>query len=101
MRKLALGIAGAAALIGVSGCVAEGHGTYYSGGATIGYDGYGGYYDDYYGPVYDGYWGPDNYFYYSAGAGRPFLRDEGHHFRHDAHEGFHEFHGHGAHQEHH
>jgi hypothetical protein len=48
---------------------------------------YGGgrlaYYDDYYGPYYDGYWAHDGYYYYSLGRDRPFVRDEGRHFRRD------------------
>jgi hypothetical protein len=69
----------------LTGCVAEDHGAYYSGGVAVDYDGY---YDGFYGPYYDGYWGPDGAFYYSGGAGHPFVRDEGGHFRHDAHAGF-------------
>jgi hypothetical protein len=58
--------------------------------APIGYDAF---YDDFYGPFYDGYWGPGDVFYYSDAAGRPFRRDEAHHFRHEGASGFHAVHG--------
>ncbi len=54
---------------------------------------YDGYYDDYYGPFYDGYWAGDGAFYYSTERGRPFVRDEGHHFRREGTQGFHAVHG--------
>jgi hypothetical protein len=38
--------------------------------------------DDAYGPFYDGYWGRDRNFWYFPGRGRPYARDEGHHFAH-------------------
>lgn len=41
------------------------------------------YYDSYYGPFYNGYWGPDGVFWYSPGRGRPYVRDDSHHFRRD------------------
>jgi hypothetical protein len=66
-----------------------------TGYVTAGPDGpvyYDGYYDGYYGPLYDGYWGDDNYFYYSGGRGRPYVRDEGNHFRRDSAAGFNNFH---------
>ena len=59
-------------------------------GGCAGYDydsaGYSAYYDDAYGPFYDGYWRGDDYFY-STGRGRPFIRDEGHHFHRGPMEG--------------
>ncbi len=59
------------AALALSGCAGYG-----------GYDtaGFNAYYDDAYGPFYDGYWRGDDFFY-SAGRGRPFVRDEGHHFQ--------------------
>jgi hypothetical protein len=77
----------------ISGCTSEGgpHRDYVAAGVD-----YDGFYDDYYGPYADGYWGPDDYFYFSAGSGRPFRRDDDHHFRHDAASGFHPVHGHHA-----
>ena len=41
---------------------------------------YDGYYDGYYGPFYDGYWANDGAYYYSGAEGRPFVRDDSHHF---------------------
>ena len=78
----------ASALLALAAC---GGGGYVSAGAgePVYYDGF---YDGYYGPLYDGYWGDDDFFYHSGGRGRPFVRDEGHHFRHDAAGGFNAFH---------
>ncbi len=50
-----------------------------------------GYYDDAYGPFYDGYWGDGGVFYYRTGPTGEFRRDDAHHFRHDAGQGFHNF----------
>ena len=61
--------------------------------APIAYDGY---YDGAYGAFYDGYWDNDGAFYYTDAADHPFRRDDGHHFRHDAAEGFHGVNGAGA-----
>lgn len=63
----------------------------------MGYGYFGGdaaYYDGFYGPFYNGYWGPDGAFYYSTGRGRPYLRDDARHFRHERHDGFHGVRGH-------
>jgi hypothetical protein len=81
MKRLqALPLVAALALLG--GCADEyfGYGGYYQ-----------GYYDGYYGPLYSGYWAPDGFFYYSVGRGRPFIRDDAHHFRRDAFTGYHHF----------
>ncbi|HEY0436802.1 MAG TPA: hypothetical protein VGC92_09190 [Phenylobacterium sp.] len=51
--------------------------------------GYDTYYDDAYGPYYGGYWDSDGVFVYSQRRGGPFVRDEAHHFRHDAGSGYH------------
>jgi hypothetical protein len=63
--------------------------------ASYGYDsgGFNAYYDDAYGPFYDGYWGRDHNFWYSTGRGRPYVRDEGHHFGHAPGGGMHGVHG--------
>jgi hypothetical protein len=85
-----------AALAGavLAGC-SDGYG--YRSGVAVSADYYDtGYYDGYYGPFYDGYWANDGYFYYSPGTGRPFVRDRHRHFRHNAHRGFNQFHGHGT-----
>jgi hypothetical protein len=71
----------ALAALGVAACAEDYYGPYGGGGIA--------YYDDFYGPYYGGYWGPDSVFYYQAGHGHPFLRDEGHHFRHDMAGGYH------------
>lgn len=80
MKRLLIALAAVAAL---GGC------------ASYGYDGggYNAYYDNAYGPFYDGYWGGGDVFWYSTGRGRPFIRDEGHHFHHSADAGFHGVHG--------
>jgi hypothetical protein len=51
-----------------------------------------GYYDDFYGPFYDGYWGDGGYFYYRTGPDADWRRDDARHFRHEAGEGFNNFH---------
>lgn len=73
-----------AAALALSGCATYG-----------GYDagGFNAYYDDAYGPFYDGYWRGD-VFFYSPGRGRPFIRDEAHHFHRAPGAGFHGVHGH-------
>jgi hypothetical protein len=73
MKRTLLAVAAALA---VSGCAENmGYGPYFGGDMA--------YYDDSYGPFYNGYWGHDGSFYYSAGRGRPYVRDSGGHFRHD------------------
>lgn len=42
---------------------------------------YTAYYDGHYGPFHNGYWTGSNEYYYSTAAGRPYIRDDGHHFR--------------------
>jgi hypothetical protein len=76
-----------AAALALTGC-ADGYG----------YGGDGGlaYYDDYYGQFDDGYWRHDG-FYYRNEAGRPYVRDEGNHFRHGPAPGFRGMPGHGGH----
>lgn len=74
-------IAGGSMLFALASCVGADGPVYYD-----------GYYDGYYGPMYDGYWGDDNFFYYSSGRGRPFIRDEGNHFRRVGAAGFNSFH---------
>jgi hypothetical protein len=81
MRDTLKATLAASALLALAGCVSPGGPVYND-----------GYYDGYYGPLYDGYWGDDNFFYYSGGAGRPFVRDEGGHFRRGAASGFTSFH---------
>jgi hypothetical protein len=68
---------------------------------------YNGYYDDTYGPIYDGYWGEGDTFYYRGSNSGAYLRDDGHHVRHEAGEqghGYHQIRGHGprsgGHQQH-
>jgi len=60
---------------------------------------YNGYYDDSYGAIYDGYWGDGDTFYYRSSSHGDYIRDDGHHFRHDASnapaERFHSFQGKG------
>lgn len=64
------------AALSVSACAEElGYGPTFASGLV--------YYDSFYGPYYNGYWGRDGFFYYSPGRGRPFIRDEGHHFHRD------------------
>jgi hypothetical protein len=87
--KLLATLAGAALLgLSLGGCE-----TTYHHGDAYAYGYVDGYYDDFYGPLYDGYWGPDDYFYYRTGPSGGFARDNDHHFRHDAAQGFHSFHG--------
>jgi hypothetical protein len=92
MRLLAT-LAGAA-LLGLSLGACED--TYHHGDAFA-YGYVDGYYDDSYGPFYDGYWGPDDFFYYRASPTGDYVRDNDHHFRHDAAQGFHAFHGRAGH----
>jgi hypothetical protein len=93
MRTILIGGAGALLL---AGCAYDEGGPRYAGeagynaSAAVGYDAF---YDDFYGPFYDGYWGPGDVFFYSEAAGRPFHRDDAHHFRHDTASGFHAVHG--------
>ena len=87
MRRILLAASLAGVLAGAGAC-ADGYG--YRGGVALGYDGY---YDDFYGPVYDGYWRNDGYYYYRPGRGRPYVRDDGRHFRRDAFPGGREFRG--------
>ena len=84
MRKALFALA---ATLALSAC-AEGPGFGYYGGETA-------FYDDAYGPFYDGYWSGDTFFY-STGRGHAFVRDSGHHFRHDEATGFHGVHTHGG-----
>jgi hypothetical protein len=60
--------------------------------SDMGYGGVGGgydtWYDNYYGPYYGGYWEGD-VFWYRPARGRPYVRDEARHFRHDRGPGFH------------
>jgi len=83
---------GAAAVLLLSAC-ADGPGYSHRDHAslTLNYDGY---YDDFYGPINDGYWGPGGVFYFSDAPGHPYRRDDGHHVRRDAANGFHTIHGH-------
>jgi len=94
MRYVATLAGCAAAAVLLAGCAYD-EGYHHHGEMAVGVD-YDGFYDDYYGPVADGYWGPDDFFYYTDAPGHPFRRDESHHFRHDAAEGFHPVHGHHA-----
>ncbi len=84
MKSLTSGLAIASLSIALAACALT------PDGRLLAYDAY---YDDAYGPFYDGYWGDDGAFYYSDGAGRPFVRDGGAHFRHGAAGGFHGVHG--------
>jgi hypothetical protein len=99
MRRLMLAAGVVAILGGLAACADDEYGrrggyagaeVAYESAAPVGYDGF---YDDYYGPFYDGYWGNDGFFYYSAGEGRGFHRDTGHHFTHESAAGFHPVHG--------
>ncbi len=76
----------AAISIALSSCASMGIGPIGGGVPVFGYDAF---YDDVYGPFYDGYWGGDGAFYYRGGAGRPYARDGGGHFRHGPASGFH------------
>ena len=75
----------ACAALALSGC-ATGYGGYDAGG-------FNAYYDDAYGPFSGGYWGRDNFFWYSPGSGRPFIRDDGRHFQRAPRAGLHGVHG--------
>ena len=55
---------------------------------------YDGYYDEHYGPISDGYWGGDGAFYYQAGEGHAYHRDDEHHVWRQAGAGRHNIHGH-------
>ncbi len=57
--------------------------------------GYAAYYDGFYGPIRNGYWASTNEYYYSTGEGRPFIRDDGGHFRPVMVAGFHPIEGFG------
>ena len=39
------------------------------------------YYDDHYGPFYNGYWAASGDYYYATAPNRPYVRDDGRHFR--------------------
>lgn len=56
-----------------------------------GYLEYDGYYDGYYGPYSTGYWGIDGFFYYSDRG--QYVRDDGHHYRHQQFNGGRRFQG--------
>jgi len=88
MKSTVLKVAIASMAIALSSCTSL-PGAAGSGFASPGYDAY---YDDAYGPLYDGYWGDDDSFYFRGGAERPFIRDGGGHFRHQAASGFHGVH---------
>ena len=93
MGAFRAGLLAAAALALLAGC-ADDYGyraTYVAGGPAGGYA-YDGYYDDYYGPYYGGYWAGDGFFYFSDGRGR-YHRDADRHFRREAVQGYHPFHG--------
>lgn len=49
---------------------------------------YSVYYDNYYGPVRDGRWGDDGYYYYRGQGRDDYVRDDAHHFRRDAYDGY-------------
>lgn len=92
MRGLIM-CAGAALML--AGCAGPG----YVGRGSIAYDGY---YDNAYGPIYDGYWGDGDVFFYRSRPHGHYMRDTGHHFRHDASDGYRSmhvngpaYHGHG------
>jgi hypothetical protein len=91
MKPISTALAAALlATAGLSACASYG-----PRGAPDGYydaAGYNAYYDDAYGPFYDGYWDGDAFFF-SRGRGRPFERDDGHHFQRTAANGFHGVHG--------
>jgi hypothetical protein len=84
---LALGAALALSACADYGGYGRGPNGYYDGA------GYNAYYDDAYGPFYDGYWDGD-VFLFSRGRGRPFERDDAHHFHRSADAGFHGVRGH-------
>jgi len=99
MPRIVYLAAAAAAAISLSACMDMDH--HHHGGPYAGAY-IDGYYDDAYGPVYDGYWGDGDVFYYRASADGEFRRDDAHHFRHDAGNGFHSMHmraGHAAHHD--
>jgi len=56
---------------------------------------YTAYYDGAYGPYYNGYWTASNDYYFTAGPGRPYVRDDQGHFRRVMIPGFHPVEGSG------
>jgi hypothetical protein len=46
------------------------------------------FYDGHYGPFYNGYWSKEGAFFFSTGPGRPYVRDDGGHFRRLNSDGF-------------
>jgi len=90
MRPQTLTVAAVAVGILAAGCASTGS---YGGGASVA-TGYDGYYDDFYGPFDNGYWAPDGFFHFAIVGHRGFRRDDGHHFRHEAANGFHSIRGH-------
>ncbi len=73
----------ACAALALSACATDGVGYGFGGGR------YDAYYDGFYGPYSDGYWDGDGAYWYSTGRGRPFARDDGHHFQRGPSHGFH------------
>ena len=84
--KRAFLICTTASAILLSGCAYDRYA--YSAGGDVAY-GVPVYYDGFYGPYWDGYWGPDGFFYFYDNVGRRYHRDDGHHFRRDAANGYH------------
>ena len=93
MNKLVSIICAASAIAFAAGCAAHGNAGALGVEAPYPVYSYDGFYDDYYGPFYDGYWGADGFFYFSDGHGG-FRRDDEHHFRREATDGFHGVHTH-------
>ncbi len=95
MKKVSvLFAATAAAIAALSLGACDDYPMYHHHGPAYADDGYDVYYDDFYGPsFYDGYWDGD-YYYYRTAAGGTYLRDDAHHFRRDAFNGFHSIHAH-------
>jgi len=56
---------------------------------------YTAFYDGFYGPFHNGYWATADDYYYSPGPGRPYIRDDAHHFRQIKLSGFHPVEGSG------
>jgi hypothetical protein len=92
MNRILLALGFGAAVIGLSACAEDYGGPRHYAAYDHNPIGYDGFYDGYYGPFYDGYWG-DGGFYYSTGEGRPYVRDDGNHFRHESGAGMTPFHG--------
>ena len=46
------------------------------------------FYDDFHGPFYNGYWSAAGEYFFSTGPGRPYVRDDGHHFSRVMNAGF-------------